>query len=78
MDELNIEELKQLLVFYHKRTSDSELKNAEFQLFINRLKSQNSTLKSTIENLNLQIEILSKKIEPPADKKVKKPLTTKD
>lgn len=78
MDELTIEELKQLVVFYIKRVSESELKTAELQLFMNRLKSQNSTLKSTIEHLNSQIEILSNKVGPPTAKKVKKPLTTKD
>jgi predicted RNase H-like nuclease (RuvC/YqgF family) len=80
MDELNlnIEELKQLVLFYNKRASDSELKNAEFQLFINRLKSQNSNLKSAIEHQNSEIETLYNKIESLAPKKNKKPLTTKD
>jgi hypothetical protein len=72
MDELNVEELKQLVLFYNKRANDSELKNVELQLIVSRLKTQNLSFKSTFEHLNSQIEKLS------SGKNVKKPLTKKD
>jgi cytochrome c peroxidase len=78
MDELNIEELKQLVVFYNKRTSDSELKNAEFQLIINRLKIENTSLESKIKNLELAINKLSEKVEPVIVKNAKKAITRED
>jgi hypothetical protein len=55
MDELNIEDLKQLVIFYNKRTNDAELKNAEFQLITNRLKIENASLESKIKNLESEI-----------------------
>jgi cytochrome c peroxidase len=78
MDELTIEELKQLVVFYNKRTSDSELKNAEFQLLINRLKAQTLSLESTVENLKLKIKEISDKTDPAIVKNAKKTLTRED
>ncbi len=51
MDELNIEDLKQLVIFYNKRTTDAESKNAEFQLITNRLKIENASLESRIKVL---------------------------
>jgi hypothetical protein len=78
MDELNIEELKQLVVFYNKRTGDSELKNAEFQLIINRLKIENTSLESKIKSLELAINKLSEKAEPLIVKNAKKATTRED
>jgi hypothetical protein len=72
MDELTIEELKQLVIFYNKKANDSELKSLELQLIVSRLKTQNLSFKSTFEHLNAQIEKLS------SGKNVKKPLTKKD
>jgi hypothetical protein len=39
MDELNIEEFKLLVSHYNKRATDAELKNAELQLILGRLKN---------------------------------------
>ena len=64
MDELTIEDLKQLVIFYNKRTTDAESKNAEFQLITNRLKIENASLESKIKNLESQIKTLSEKPEP--------------
>jgi thiamine pyrophosphate-dependent acetolactate synthase large subunit-like protein len=69
MDELNIEDLKQLVIFYNKRTTDAESKNAEFQLITNRLKIENASLESRIKNLESEIKKLSEKPEPVVVKK---------
>ena len=51
MDELNIEELKLLVSHYNKRATDAELKNAELQLLLSRLRN-------TIRSHELEIEVL--------------------
>jgi hypothetical protein len=58
MDELTIEDLKQLVIFYNKRSFDAESKNAEFQLINNRLKIEKISLESRVKNL--ESEIISK------------------
>jgi hypothetical protein len=62
MDELNMDDLKQLSEFYVKRTNDAELKNVEYQLFINRMKIEKTVLVSRIRNLELEIEKLSEEL----------------
>jgi hypothetical protein len=62
MDELNMDDLKQLSDFYVKRTNDAELKNVEYQLFINRMKIEKTVLVSRIRNLELEIEKLSEEL----------------
>ena len=64
MDELTIEDLKQLVIFYNKRTTDAESKNAEFQLITNRLKIENASLESKIKGLESEVKKLSEKPEP--------------
>ena len=75
MDELTIEELKQLVIFYNKRAADAESKNAEFQLITNRIKNEKTFLESKIKNLELEVEKLSAKPEAITIKKIveKKP-----
>lgn len=78
MDELNIEDLKQLAIFYNKRSSDAEFKNSEFQLITNRLKIEVSNLESTVRGLENEIKRLSEKPEPEIVKRAKKSLTRED
>jgi hypothetical protein len=59
MDELNIEDFKQLVEFYVKRTTDAELKNVELQLLMNRLKIEKATFGSMIRSLEIEVERLS-------------------
>lgn len=74
MDELNIEELKQLVIFYNKRAADAESKNAEFQLITNRLKIEKNNLESKLKSAEDKVEALSKPVEA---KEIKKPLARK-
>jgi hypothetical protein len=69
MDELTIEDLRQLVIFYNKRANEAELKNAEFQLFTNRLKIEKTSLESKIKNLELEVEKLYKRPDPDAVQK---------
>jgi hypothetical protein len=62
MDELNMDDLKQLSEFYVKRTNDAELKNVEYQLFINRMKIERATFVSRIRSLEVEIERLSEEL----------------
>jgi hypothetical protein len=78
MDELDVEDLKKLVTFYNNRTSESELKNAQFQLITNKLKIQNASLNSQNKKLQSEIEKLSEKLESITVKKVKKTLTRED
>jgi hypothetical protein len=59
MDELTIEDIKQLADFYVKRTSDAELKNVELQLLVNRIKIEKATFGAQIRSLEIEIERLS-------------------
>jgi hypothetical protein len=59
MDELNIEDFKQLVEFYVKRATDAELKNVELQLLMNRLKIEKATFGSMIRSLEIEVERLS-------------------
>ena len=58
MDELNIEEFKLLVSHYNKRATDAELKNAEFQLVLSRLKNVIKIHESKIEMLDSKIKTL--------------------
>lgn len=63
MDELNIEEFKLLVSHYNKRATDAELKNAELQLILSRLRNVIKANDSEIINLGSTIQRLSDKIE---------------
>ena len=58
MDELNIEEFKLLVSHYNKRATDAELKNAEFQLVLSRLKNVIKIHESKIEMFESKIGTL--------------------
>lgn len=70
MDNLNVEELKQLVTFYRQRLNEVEFSGLQNQLLITRftnenanLKSQNLTLQSNIDSLNEKIKDLNAQIE---------------
>jgi|688.fasta_scaffold21267_16 hypothetical protein len=63
MDELNIEDFKQLVEFYVKRTTDAELKNVELQLIVNRTKIEKATFGARIRSLEVEIEKLSEELK---------------
>jgi hypothetical protein len=63
MDELNIEDFKQLVEFYVKRTTDAELKNVELQLIINRIKIEKATCGARIRSLEIEVEKLSQELK---------------
>ena len=64
MDELTIEDLKQLVTFYNKRANEAESKNVEFQLITNSLKNNIALHQSKIRELQLEIEKMYRKPEP--------------
>jgi hypothetical protein len=62
MDDLIIEDLRQLVTFYNNRSNQAELKNNEFQLIISRLRSDKKNAELLIKDLqgeigNLKVEI---------------------
>jgi hypothetical protein len=76
MDDLIIEDLRQLVTFYNNRANQAELKNNVLQLIVNRLNSdkQNAEslvrdLRGKIANLNIEIEQFHKNPEPVVAKK---------
>ena len=64
MDELTIEDVRQLAEFYVKRTTEAELKNVELQLLINRIKIEKASFGARIRSLEIEVERLSE--EPKA------------
>jgi len=70
MDELNIEEFKLLVSHYNKRATDAELKNAELQLLLSRLRNviksydlEKEVLESEKEALGSEIVRLSERVK---------------
>ena len=79
MDELNIEDFKQLVEFYVKRTTDAELKNVELQLIVNRTKIEKATFGARIRSLEVEIEKLSEELKTKdIGKNIKKPTKVKE
>jgi hypothetical protein len=52
MDELNINELKELILFYNRKCAELELQSLERQLKINRLSNTVNSLNSMVEAMN--------------------------
>jgi hypothetical protein len=52
MDELNINELKELVLFYNKKCAELELQSLERQLKVNRLSDTVSKLTVHLEAMN--------------------------
>lgn len=79
MDELTIEDVRQLADFYVKRTSESELKNVELQLLINRIKIEKATFGARIRSLEIEVEKLSEELNSiDVDKNIKKTTKVKE
>jgi hypothetical protein len=64
MDELTIEDLKQLVTFYNNRANEAESKNVEFQLITNGLRKNIVLHQSKIRELQLEIEKMYRPPEP--------------
>ncbi len=69
MDELTIEDFKMLILHYSKRANDSELKNAELQLILSRLRNIIKDNQSEIIKLNSEIQRQSDKLKSLSAKK---------
>ena len=76
MDDLIIEDLRQLVTFYNNRANQAELKNNEFQLIISRLRTDKQNTESLVRdlqgeigNLKVEIENFYKNAKPVVDKK---------
>jgi hypothetical protein len=63
MDNLTLEEAKQILTFYIKKASDLEMSVLTGQIKSNALSAEINTLKSKAAGLNQQIENLKAQIE---------------
>lgn len=59
MEELYVEELKMLALHYNKKANDAELKNAELQLLLNRLRT---TIQSNTESEQSKVNLLETEI----------------
>ena len=57
MEDLNIEELKQLVLFYKQRASDAEFSTLQTQIKLNRY----SSVKDTAEEVGLSKPVSTKK-----------------
>jgi outer membrane murein-binding lipoprotein Lpp len=73
MDNLTLEEAKQILAFYIKKASDLEISLLTGQININTLSAEVNSLKSQIASLNQQVENLKVQAEPAAKPKITKP-----
>ena len=79
MDELTIEDVRQLAEFYVKKASDFELKNVELQLLVNRIKIEKATFGARIRSLEIEVEKLSEELNATdIDKNIKKTTKVKE
>jgi flagellar hook-associated protein FlgK len=72
MDNLTLDQAKQILAFYIKKASDLEMNLLTGQINNNTLSAEVNNLKSQIASLNNQIENLKVQAEPPAKLKATK------
>lgn len=61
MDNLNIDELKQLVTFFKNRANEAEFNLLQSQLLVNRLSNEKQKLETDLININTKNTSLSSK-----------------